>query len=194
MSWLFIALLVAVAVVVAWWWLRRPVRHRNVPMADFGRYLEAWIPKLANGGLIFIREEASKHFVQFGIYRSDRDAVIQFALPEAGWSSSFFDAVGSALKSAGFDVRAEATEVQEVPRFLVCDLPTARESVARDAAEIARMALLAMGHDASEKFTVWCEGDFNPQAPVESLEKLQSHPSANVRRWAEGRLARSDRE
>lgn len=194
MDWLLIALLTVVALVAALWRLRRPVRHRNVPMTDLGRYLEAWLPKLANGGLIFVREEDSRHFVQFGIYRSDRDAVVQFALPEADWSSSFFRAVGSALKSAGFDVRTETTEVQEIPRFLVCDLPIARASIARDAAEIARIALGAMGHEASERFTVWCEGDFNPQAPVESLESLQSHASANVRRWAERRLARINRE
>jgi hypothetical protein len=193
MTWLFIAASLAAAL-AATWCLRRPVRHRNVRLADFDRYFEAWVPKLANGALIFIREEASKHFVQFAVYRSDGDAIVQFALPEADWSAGFFGDVSSALKRAGFDVRIESTDVETIPRFLVCDLQIARESLARDVAEVARTALAAMGHQASDRFTIWCEGTFNHQAPLDSLEKLQKHPSANVRRWAEGRLARLGRE
>jgi len=88
--------------------------------------------------------------------------VIQFALPDAEWSKNLFEPVHIALKKAGFDTKLESTDSQ-IKRFLVCDLPGSRDSTAHDIAELARVALAAMGHDATTKFTLWADGDWvNP--------------------------------
>jgi hypothetical protein len=190
MTWVVWAIVIGTGVAAVWWWLGRPVRYRNVLPQQLEEFFHQWIRKLDHGSLIFVRDEQLGHFAQFAVYRSAMTPVIQLALPEVDWSSSSFPDVRSALGRAGFETRVESTEVEEIPSFLICELPLESVDVARDAARVAEVVLDAVGSDVSAGFTVWCEGGHASDAAMSDLGVLQSHRNPIVRRWAKRRMVK----
>jgi hypothetical protein len=188
--WLAAIAVVALLIGGAIWWLRRPVRHRNVLRSDFERFFRAWIPRLANGGLIFIKEEASDRFVQVALYKVGDEAVVHFGFPDADWSHDVFEDVNQSLRASGFDVKVESTHVREVPRFLTCDLDAYRPSVAQEISDIARTAFSAMRVIPDARFVVWSEGGVDPEALRQSFERLREHEKPLARKWANFWLSR----
>ncbi|HEX5066907.1 MAG TPA: hypothetical protein VFY49_12385 [Myxococcota bacterium] len=182
MAWHWIAI-VSLMGVAAIWWLWQPARHRT-PQSEFEKFFRAWVPRLAGGGLIFIKDASSRALVQFALYKTEGQAILHFGLPEVEWSRGAFEQVHRSLRSAGFDSQIESTQTPEVPRFVTCDVDARRESAPQEASDVARIAFAAMGVRADATFVVWSEGGVDSDALSRSFDRLLEHDKPAVRKWA----------
>lgn len=160
MSWLLGAALL-VLLVVGYWWLKRPIYYKDVPLAGVERFVSDLLQYFADGSILLVEHSGSPRFVQFVKYLDNKGRPsLHFSFPAAEWSVPYFAGVAAALKVEGIPYRIRDTTESLCPRFLDVD----EISESQVAFSIAQAALSAMGLRASDTFRIHFLGYHSPGA------------------------------
>lgn len=160
MTWLLgVGLFLLVA--LGYWWLKRPVYYKNVPLTGVERFLSDLLQYFADGSILFVEHPGSPRFVQFVKYLDGKaHANLHFSFPEAEWSAPYFTKVAATLRAAAIPYTIRDTSEPLCPRFIDVD------GIAdpRLAFSVARAALSALGFSEADTFRIHFKGHHSPDA------------------------------
>ena len=160
MSWLFGGVL-SVLMAVGYWWLKRPVYYKSVPLIGVEHFLSDLFQYFADGSILYVEHPGSLRFVQFVKYVDDQGhPKLHFSFPEADWSAPCFTKIAAALQAAGVVYRVRDTTQPLCPRFLDVDGVTDPQL----AFLVTRAVLSAMGFGESDTFRIHFRGHHDPGA------------------------------
>lgn len=110
---LTLTLVGAVATIV--WWV---TYGKRAAWCQAARYVGEFSSYAGKGAVLDIRHRRSKRTIQFALACEETPAV-EFAFPDIGWSSKYFDQLVARLEKAGFlcTIELAPTESSPVRRF-----------------------------------------------------------------------------
>mgnify|MGYP001558377768 CR=1 FL=1 len=122
----FLCALIVAALVLFWFFGRRPYKNKNISQKEIATYIQLLLDRGFDGGVLVIEVPKTHYFVQFSKYIIRPGVVgLRLSFPRAPWSEELFAGMRRLVEEKGYFYRLENVEKGNVSGFLVVDLKTA---------------------------------------------------------------------
>jgi|GEM_PF-2481245 len=113
--------LLACAILLGRWLLRRPPRYRRAVGDDLSKFFRPLLHEVYPASFLIIEVGNKDRFLQFRRYERKSEKGIQFDFPRAPWSETYYAALRKLLDEQGIEYVIDPTGQDTVVSFLTVD-------------------------------------------------------------------------